>query len=128
MRDVAIVGFAQTKHERAISGLNEVEFMIPVLVEVREQVGIDKDDIGSTDFLAGQGFSFVGTLDGVGPVPPISESHVEMDGAFALYEAWVKLQIGEVDTALVYGYGKSSPGDLPKVMATQLDPYYVAPL
>ena len=36
-----------------------------------------------------------------------------MDGAWALYEAWVKLQLGEVDTALVYGYGKSSPGDLP---------------
>jgi len=133
MRDVGIVGFAQSEHQRAITDLNEVEFMIPILVEVREQVGIDKDDIGftcsgSTDFLAGQAFSFVGTLDGVGPVPPISESHVEMDGAFALYEAWVKLQIGEVDTALVYGYGKSSPGDLPKVMATQLDPYYVAPL
>ena len=34
-----------------------------------------------------------------------------MDGAWALYEAWVKLQLGEVDTALVYCYGKSSPGD-----------------
>ena len=34
-----------------------------------------------------------------------------MDGAWALYEAWVKLQLGEVDTALVYGFGKSSPGD-----------------
>ncbi len=30
-----------------------------------------------------------------------------MDGAWALYEAWVKIQLGEVDTALVYGYGKS---------------------
>ena len=51
-----------------------------------------------------------------------------MDGAWALYEAWVKLQIGEVDTALVYSYGKSSPGSLRDVVATQLDPYYVAPL
>ena len=33
-----------------------------------------------------------------------------MDGAWALYEAWVKIQTGEVDIALVYGYGKSSPG------------------
>ena len=33
-----------------------------------------------------------------------------MDGAWALYEAWVKLQLGEVDTALIYSYGKSSPG------------------
>ena len=48
-----------------------------------------------------------------------------MDGAWALYEAWVKLQLGEIDTALVYCYGKSSPGDLPMVLTRQLDPYYV---
>ena len=47
-----------------------------------------------------------------------------MDGAWALYEAWVKIQIGDADTALVYGYGKSSPGDLRRVLTRQLDPYY----
>jgi acetyl-CoA acetyltransferase len=83
---------------------------------------------GSTDYLAGAAFSFVTTLDGIGPWPPIQESHVEMDGAWALYEAWVKLQLGELDSALVYCYGKSSPGDLPMVMTRQLDPYSVAPL
>ena len=67
------------------------------------------------------------TLDGVGPWPPIQESHVEMDGAWALYEAWVKLQIGDIDTALVYCYGKSSPGPLHEVLTRQLDPYYVGP-
>jgi acetyl-CoA acetyltransferase len=51
-----------------------------------------------------------------------------MDGAFALYEAWVKLQIGEIDTALVYAFGKSSMGDLPEVLALQLDPYLMTPL
>jgi acetyl-CoA acetyltransferase len=51
-----------------------------------------------------------------------------MDGAFALYEAWVKLQIGEVDTALVYCYGKSAPGPIHEVLSRQLDPYHVAPL
>src|SRR6478609_8758159 len=55
-------------------------------------------------------------------------SHVEMDGAWALYEAWVKLQLGELDTALVYAYAKSSPGDLPMVLTRQLDPITVAPL
>ena len=78
--------------------------------------------------LAGVGFSFVSTLDGVGPWPPIQESHVEMDGAWALYEAWVKLQIGEIDTALVYAYAKSSPGDLPMVLSRQLDPITMGPL
>ena len=75
----------------------------------------------------GQAFSFVSTLDGVGPWPPIQESHVEMDGAWALYEAWVKLQLGDVDTALVYCYGKSSPGPLHEVLSRQLDPYHVGP-
>lgn len=133
MRDVAVVSFAQTKHVRALPDYNEVEMVMPVLGEVREKIGITQDRIGftcsgSSDYLAGQAFSFVMTLDGVGAFPPISESHVEMDGAWALYEAWVKLQIGEIDTALVYGYSKASPGDLPNVLTRQLDPYVLAPL
>jgi len=40
----------------------------------------------------------------------------------------VRLQHGDVDTALVYGFGKSSLGDLRSIMTLQLDPYYLAPL
>ena len=133
IRDVAIVAFAQSKHERRIEGFNEIEMMMPVVGELWERTGLSADTVGftcsgSTDFLAGQAFSFVTILDAIGPWPPIVESHVEMDGAWALYEAWVKLQIGEIDSALIYSYGKSSPGDLPKVLTTQLEPYSVAPL
>ncbi len=133
MRDVAVIGFAQSKHVRAEQHLNEVEMLMPVVHEAVARANLTTNDIGftcsgSTDYLAGVAFSFVMTLDGVGPWPPIQESHVEMDGAWALYEAWVKLQIGEVDTALVYCYGKSSPGDVGEVMSRQLDPYCVAPL
>jgi acetyl-CoA acetyltransferase len=133
MRDVAIVAFSQTEHVRRETEHNEVEMLMPLLQDVRERAGVTQADIGftcsgSTDYLAGQAFSFVMTLDGVGPWPPIQESHVEMDGAWALYEAWVKLQIGEVDTALVYAYGKSSPGPIHEVLSRQLDPYSVAPL
>jgi acetyl-CoA acetyltransferase len=67
-------------------------------------------------------------LDAAGAWPPIAESHVEMDGAWALYEAWVKIQSGQAETALVYAFGKSSPGDLPEVLSRQLDPYVTAPL
>jgi acetyl-CoA acetyltransferase len=56
------------------------------------------------------------------------ESHVEMDAAWALYEAWVGIQSGEFDSALVYGFGKSSPGDLHEIMTLQTDPYYMVPL
>ncbi|MEM7142336.1 MAG: thiolase domain-containing protein [Actinomycetota bacterium] len=132
MRDVAIVSFAQ-RQERAIPELSEVEFMVPLMQQAKEAVGLTQQDMGftcsgSSDFLAGQAFSFVMTIDGTGPVPPISESHVEQDGAWALYEAWVKIQCGDIDTAFVYSYGKSSPGSLRDVLATQMDPYYVAPL
>ncbi|HEX5945171.1 MAG TPA: thiolase domain-containing protein [Acidimicrobiales bacterium] len=132
-RDVAVVAFAQSHHVRREQARNEVEMVMPVLHQVKEELGIDQSQIdftcsGSTDYLAGSAFSFVMTLDGVGPKPPISESHVEMDGAWALYEAWVKIQTGAADTALVYAYGKSSPGSLRDVLSRQLDPYYVAPL
>ncbi|MFG2295895.1 thiolase domain-containing protein [Streptomyces sp. NPDC048603] len=132
-REVAVVAFAQSDHLRRTDELSEVEMVMPVLQEVLRQTGLKAGEIGftcsgSSDYLAGRAFSFTMTLDGVGAWPPISESHVEMDGAWALYEAWVKLQTGEADTALVYSYGKSSPGPLRDVLTRQLDPYYLAPL
>lgn len=132
IRDVAIVS-AAVRQVGELNQTNEVQLMIELVNQVRDSVGLSQSDIGftcsgSSDFLAGQAFSFVQTLDAVGAFPPICESHVEMDGAFALYEAWVKLQIGDVDTALVYSYGKPSAGSVRDVLALQLDPYYVAPL
>ena len=83
---------------------------------------------GSCDYLSGQTFSFVMNLEAVGAWPPISESHVEMDGAWALYEAWVRLQHGDVDTALAFGSGKSSPGVPAEIYPLQMDPYTSTPL
>ncbi len=83
---------------------------------------------GSSDYLAGRAFSFVSAVDAIGAFPPMMESHVEMDGALALYEAWVKVLTGEADVALAYGFGKSSAGDLRRILALQLDPYLLAPL
>jgi len=112
---------------------NEVEILIPVIQALRAQTHLAVEDTdficsGSSDYLAGQSFAFISGLDAVGAWPPIAESHVEMDGAWALYEAWVKIQMGYADTALVYGFGKPSMGDLPLTMALQLDPYSVMPL
>jgi acetyl-CoA acetyltransferase len=131
MRDVAIVSFAQSA--RAREPRNEIEILMPVVREAVERSGLPRTEIGftcsgSSDYLQGQSFAFVGALDAVGAWPPIKESHVEMDGAWALYEAWIKIQTGDVDSALVYSFGKSSPGDLPEVLALQLDPYTMTPL
>ncbi|RDS65581.1 thiolase domain-containing protein [Streptomyces sp. M7] len=132
-REIAVVAFAQTDHRRTSEELSEVELLMPVLHDVLARTGLRTADLdfvcsGSSDYLAGRAFSFTLALDGVGAWPPISESHVEMDGAWALYEAWTKLRTGDADTALVYAYGKSSPGSLRDVLTRQLDPYYVAPL
>ncbi len=128
-----MVSFAQAPSVRCEARRNEVEILLPVVREAIERSGIPRREMGFTasgscDYLAGQPFSFVMALDAAGAWPPIEESHVEMDGAWALYEAWVRLQHGDVDAALVYGFGKSSLGDLRAVMTVQLDPYYLAPL
>jgi acetyl-CoA acetyltransferase len=132
-REIAVVAFAQTAHRRTSDELSEVEMLMPVLHDVLEQTGLKTADIGftcsgSSDYLAGRAFSFTLALDGVGAWPPVSESHVEMDGAWALYEAWTKLLTADADTALVYSYGKCSPGSVRDVLTRQLDPYYLAPL
>jgi acetyl-CoA acetyltransferase len=132
-RPVAIVSFAQLPSVRRDVDREEVELVRPVVTEALERANLDRRKVGFTisgscDYLLGRPFSFVSALDGVAPWPPISESHLEMDGAWALYEAWIRLQLGDIDTAVVYAYGKSSLGDLPEVLAQQLDPYYLAPL
>jgi acetyl-CoA acetyltransferase len=133
MKEVAIVAYAQTPMLRDCGAINDVEMVMDVVKQVREQANITQKDIdftcsGSCDYLGGAAFAFVSALDGVGAWPPISESHVEMDAAWALYEAWLKIQTGHFDTALIYGFGKTSMGDLPSVMTLQQDPYYIMPL
>jgi acetyl-CoA acetyltransferase len=134
MTDIAVVGFAHAPHVRRTDGTtNGVEMLMPCFAQLYQQLGIARADIGfwcsgSSDYLAGRAFSFITAIDSIGAVPPINESHVEMDAAWALYEAYIKLLTGEVDTALVYGFGKSSAGVLRRVLSRQTDPYTVAPL
>jgi acetyl-CoA acetyltransferase len=131
-RDVAIVSFAQAP---SVNGVEETEsqLLFPVIDEAISRSGIDRRSIGftcsgSADYLAGASFAFVGNLEATGAWPPISESHVEMDGAWALYEAWVRLQHGDIDSALVFSSGISSRGELREVLCLQNDPYYLMPL
>jgi acetyl-CoA acetyltransferase len=131
---VAVVGFAQApcrvREDVTTSG---VEMLVPIFAEVLRATGLTRSGIGfwcsgSSDYLAGRAFSFVQAVDAIGAVPPAMESHVEMDAAWALYEAWVKILTGEAEIALAYGFGKSSGAQLRRVLALQLDPYLVAPL
>ncbi|NIJ12566.1 acetyl-CoA acetyltransferase [Saccharomonospora amisosensis] len=134
MRDVAVVSFAQSPCEVANRRDDMADILLPVIRQALGAVGLDRDDIdffvsGSHDFFEGRTFSYIESLDAVGAWPPISESHVEMDAAWAFAEAWSWLQLGEGDIALVYGIGRGSLAtDLDQVLPTQLDPYLLAPL
>ncbi len=133
MRDVGVIAFAQETVENDRER-NEVEFIIPVVQEAVRRSGMGRHDIdftisGSCDYLSGGPFTFVAGLDGAGAWPPVRESHVEMDAAWALYEAWVAIQTGEIDCALIYGFGKSSlSDDVYQTFTLQADPYTVTPL
>jgi acetyl-CoA acetyltransferase len=132
--EVAVVAFAQSPSEARSDGATSgVEMLVPILAEVYAKTGLTKSDIGfwcsgSSDYLAGRAFSFVQAVDAIGAYPPMRESHVEQDGAWALYEAWVKVLTGEAEVALAYGFGKCSASELDRVLALQLDPYLLAPL
>ena len=132
MRDVAVVSYAASAVAKEVRH-NEVEIITPVIREAVNASGIPAKQIGFTcsgslDYLFGGPFAFVQGIDAVGAWPPIRESHVEMDAAWALYEAWIAIQTGEVDSALIYGFSKGSLGDVAEVMAMQHDPYYLTPL
>ena len=133
LRNVAVVGFAQAPIVAHDPHRMANEMLYPVVREALAQCGVERDAIdyqtaGSADYIDGRPFGFVAALDVMGTWPPRQDSHLEMDAAFAAHYAWVRMQAGECDTAMVVGYGKVSEGQPERVLNLQLDPYYVAPL
>jgi acetyl-CoA acetyltransferase len=129
---VAIVGYGQVPSVRSTE-ITETQMVLDVTQQAIRMAGVDRHDIGFTvsgscDYLAGQTFAFVQTIEAIGAWPPISESHVEMDGAWAMYEGFTRLQEGDIDLVLVYSHGRSSPGKPEQIYPLQLDPYHLAPL
>lgn len=132
MTDVFVSGVSSSIPLNQFPG-NEVEFVQPVIAEAIRDAGLTTGDIqfttaSSSDSFAGQAFAFVRMLDASGAYPAIEDSHLDMDGAWALYEAWVRLQVGDISTALVFALGRSSSGRMRDVSPHTLDPYYLAPL
>lgn len=130
--DIAIIAIAQTPSYRNYTD-SEPSMLMDLTNEVLKQSGLERSQVdftiaGSCDYLSGLPFAFVSNVDGFGAWPPVYESHVEMDGAFALYEGWIRLLCGDIDVCLVAGSGKSSPGNPREIFPLQTDPYYQAPL
>jgi acetyl-CoA acetyltransferase len=133
LRNVAVVGFAQAPIVAHDAHRMASEMLYPVVREALAQCGVERDAIdyqtaGSADYIDGRPFGFVAALDAMGTWPPRQDSHLEMDAAFAAHYAWIRIQAGECDSALVVGYGKVSEGQPERILNLQLDPYYVAPL
>jgi acetyl-CoA acetyltransferase len=129
---IAVVGWAQTPMVRH-TDQSETQLLLHVITDALEPLGLTRADIdftclGSCDYITGQAFSFVSNLDAIGAWPPKRDSHVEMDGAWALYEAWLRLQEGDIEIAVVTGSGRSSTGDPTLIYPMEMDPYFLAPI
>jgi acetyl-CoA acetyltransferase len=131
-RLVAIVGFA-SRIRHASDGSSDAELLAPVIDQALAASGLSRGDIGVVCTASSElGSGIVGSVMDIFDVlpcwPPVTHSHLEGEGAFALYEAWVRLLAGEADAALVCAYSRPLARDLAQVLALQLDPYLVAPL
>ncbi len=130
--DIAVIGWAQSPMLRHTEQ-SETQMLMDVITAALDPLGLTRADVdftclGSCDYITGQAFSFVSNLDAIGAWPPKRDSHVEMDGAWALYEAWLRLQEGDIDIAVVTGSGRSSTGDPSLIYPMEMDPYFLAPL
>jgi len=130
--DIAIIGWNVSPMVR-FTDKTEAELLLDVVTGAVDDAGITRADVdfscaGSCDYVAGQAFSFVQNIDAIGAWPPKRDSHVEMDGAWALYEAWVRLLLGDIDVALAMGSGRSSTADPAHIYPMEMDPFYLAPL
>jgi acetyl-CoA acetyltransferase len=129
---IAIVSSATTPYVRQ-TDLSESQLLLRAISGALEPIGLTRADVdftcaGSCDYISGATFSFVGNLDAIGAWPPKRDSHVESDGAWALYEAWLRLHHGDIDIAVVTGSGRSSTASPSLIYPMEMDPYYLAPL
>jgi acetyl-CoA acetyltransferase len=130
--DIALIGWSISPMVRS-TDKTEAQMLLEVITGAVEDAGITRREVdftcaGSCDYVAGQAFSFVQNIDAIGAWPPKRDSHVEMDGAWAMYEAWIRLQLGDIDVAVAMGSGRSSTANPALIYPMEMDPYYLAPL
>ncbi len=131
LRNVAVVAFAQAPIVASDEHRTAPEMLYPQVVRALADAGVERSGIdyqigGSSDFIDGRVFGFTQVLDVMGAWPPVEDSHLEMDATFAAYYAWLRVQTGTCDTAMVVGFGKASAGELARILNLQLDPFYQA--
>jgi acetyl-CoA acetyltransferase len=131
-RRVTVVGYASDVQPDT-AGRTDAELLAPVVDGALDGAGLGREDIdvivsASSEFLNGVIGTVMGAFDALPGWPPRPHAHHEGDGAFAFFEAWIRLLAGEGATALVCAYSRPLAGDMAQLMAMQLDPYLVTPL
>lgn len=132
MEDVAVVGWSQTRHERAMVRETHQSMLFAVATEALSSCGLTIHDVdvvisAGSDFLDGRGISTVLTVDAMGAHFK-EESKVAGDGMFAALYAYMRLASGLFDSALVVAYGKSSESSIREQTAIMAEPFFLRPL
>lgn len=132
MEEVAVVGWAQTRHERARAAHTPYEMIYDVAARALSSCSMAVRDIdvvigAGSDFLDGRWASGCQTVDAMGAHFK-EESRVAGDGLLAFIYAYLRIASGLFSTALVVAYGKSSEGSQTARTGAASDPFYLRPL
>ncbi|MHB8895773.1 MAG: thiolase family protein [Candidatus Geothermincolia bacterium] len=132
MEEVAVVGWAQTEHRRAMERETPQSIIYMVVDEALSSCGLTIHDIdvvidAGSDFLDGRGISTCLTVDAMGGHFK-EESKVAGDGLLAAAYAYMRIASGLFSTALVVAYGKSSESDPASQTMTMCEPFFTRPL
>lgn len=132
MEEVAVIGWAQTRHRRAMTEETHQSMIYEVVTGALESCGLSIADIdvvidAGSDFLDGRGISSCITLDAMGAQFK-EESKVAGDGLLAAIYAYMRIASGLFSSAVVVAYGKSSESSARKQTRTMAEPFYLRPL
>jgi acetyl-CoA C-acetyltransferase len=124
-RRVAIVGYAQSRHEADMSKTRE-NMVFEVCKQALRNTGILREQLdtamtASTDFLDGRTIANVFLSMAVGAFLK-DESRVEEDGALACYYALMKILSGKHDIAMVEAHTQGSTFSPHQVASYTIDP------
>lgn len=132
MEEVAVVGWAQTGHERAKQHQTHQSMIYEVVTRALDSCSMTIRNIdvvisAGSDFLDGRAMSTCMTLDAMGAHFK-EESKVAGDGLLAAIYAFMRVSSGLFSSALVVGYGKSSECSVIEQTRTMAEPFFLRPL
>lgn len=130
--DVAVIGRAQTRHERRLVRETHQSLCYDVVTRALESCGLSIREIdlvisAGSDFLDGRGISTCITADAMGAQFK-EEAKVAGDGLLAAIYAYMRIASGVFSTAVVVAYGKSSESSVFRQTRTMSDPFFMRPL